>query len=100
MVAAVLLVFSVFTLALGAPAPDMLHVHDARSAAPAGFKASGAPDANEVLKLRIAVKTDSSQLVQKLLDVSTPGSQNYRKFLTKTQVSAPRRHLSLSRARS
>ena len=86
MFASGLLVLSFFALALGAPAPDVLHVHDARSAAPAGFKASGAPDASEVLQLRIALKTDNTQLVQRLLDVSTPGSQNYRQFLTKAEV--------------
>lgn len=98
MVAAGLLIFSFFALALAAPAPDVLHVHDARSVAPAGFTANGAPDANKVLKLRIALKTDNTQLVQTLLDVSNPGSKNYRQFLTKEQVRAPRRyHLSSRR---
>ena len=96
MVAAGLLVFSLFALALGAPTPDVLHVHVARSAAPVGFTTSGAPDANEVLKLRIALKTDNTQLVQRLLDVSNPGSNNYRKFLTKDQVRVPRRYHSSS----
>ncbi|EJF57619.1 family S53 protease-like protein [Dichomitus squalens LYAD-421 SS1] len=88
MVAAGLLAFSFIALALGAPTWDALHVHDARSTAPAGYKASGAPDPNEVLNLRIALKKDNTPLVQKLLDVSTPGSKNYRKFLTKAQVAA------------
>ncbi|KAI1796365.1 family S53 protease-like protein [Ganoderma leucocontextum] len=100
MVAAGLLVFSFFALVLGAPTLDVFHVHDARSAAPAGYEASGAPDANEVLKLRIALKTDNTPLVQKLLDASTPGSKNYRKFLTKAQVRAPHEHHSSSRAHS
>ena len=86
MIAAGLLAFSFMALALGAPTPDVLHVHDARSSAPAGYKASGAPDPNEVLNLRIALKADNTPLVQKLLDVSTPGSKNYRKFLSKAQV--------------
>ena len=87
MVAAGLLALStLFTLALGAPTYDALHVHDARAAAPAGYRASAAADPHEVLSLRIALKTDTSALVEKLLDVSTPGSKNYRKFLSKAQV--------------
>ncbi|RPD63821.1 family S53 protease-like protein [Lentinus tigrinus ALCF2SS1-6] len=87
MVAAGLLaLLTFFALTLGAPTYDALHVHDTRAAAPAGYKASLAADPNEVLNLRIALKTDTSALVQKLLDVSTPGSKDYRKFLSKAQV--------------
>ncbi|RPD78325.1 family S53 protease-like protein [Lentinus tigrinus ALCF2SS1-7] len=87
MVAAGLLaLLTFFALTLGAPTYDALHVHDTRATAPAGYKASAAADPNEVLSLRIALKTDTSALVQKLLDVSTPGSKDYRKFLSKAQV--------------
>ena len=86
MVAAGLLVLSFLTLALGAPTADVFHVHDKRAAAPAGYTASGAADPDQILNLRIALKTDNTQLVQRLLDVSTPGSQNYRQFLTKAEV--------------
>ncbi|RDX50081.1 family S53 protease-like protein [Lentinus brumalis] len=87
MVAAGLLALSTFfMLALGAPIYDALHVHDARAAAPAGYKASAAADPSEVLSLRIALKTDTSALVQKLMDVSTPGSKDYRNFLSKAQM--------------
>ncbi len=87
MVAAGLLALSTFfMLALGAPIYDALHVHDARAAAPAGYKASAAADPSEVLSLRIALKTDTSALVQKLMDVSTAGSKDYRNFLSKAQV--------------
>lgn len=88
MVAAGLLALSFFALALGAPTPDAFHLHDRRAAAPAGYKASGAPDPAQVLSLRIALKTDNKPLVQKLLDVSDPASKNYRNWLTKAQVRA------------
>ncbi|KAI0675073.1 family S53 protease-like protein [Trametes maxima] len=88
MVAAGLLVFSFFTLTLGAPlAHELLHVHDARSAAPHGYQATGAPNPDTVLSLRLALKqSDPTGLVDKLYDVSTPGSSNYRKFLSKAEV--------------
>ncbi|KAI0745406.1 family S53 protease-like protein [Earliella scabrosa] len=86
MVAAGLLVLSFLTLALGAPTADVFHVHDKRAAAPAGYTASGAADPDQILNLRIALKTDSAPLVEKLLDVSTPSSENYRNWLSKAQV--------------
>ena len=86
MVAAGLLALSFFTLALGAPTPDVFKVHDARAVAPAGYTASGAAEQDTMLSLSIALKSDTSALQKTLLDVSTPGSANYRKFLTKAQV--------------
>ncbi|CDO69264.1 hypothetical protein BN946_scf185042.g166 [Trametes cinnabarina] len=88
MVAAGLLAFSFVTFALGAPLlREPLHVHDARSAAPQGFQASNAPHPDTVLNLRIALKQkDPIGLIDKLYDVSTPGSSNYRKFLSKAEV--------------
>ncbi|KAI0633307.1 family S53 protease-like protein [Trametes polyzona] len=88
MVAAGLLAFSFVTIALGAPlAREPLHVHDARSAAPQGYTASGPPHPDTVLQLRVALKqSDTAGLVDKLYDVSTPGSNNYRKFLSKAEV--------------
>ncbi|KAH9847178.1 family S53 protease-like protein [Lenzites betulinus] len=88
MVAAGLLAFSFFTVALGAPlAREPLHVHDARSAAPAGYTTSGAPHPDTVLQLRVALKQSNVDgLVDKLYDVSTPGSANYRNFLSKAEV--------------
>ncbi|EIW62698.1 family S53 protease-like protein [Trametes versicolor FP-101664 SS1] len=88
MVAAGLLAFSFFTAALGAPlAREPLHVHDARSAAPQGYTASGAPHPDTVLQLRVALKqSNNAGLIDKLYEVSTPGSQSYRKFLSKSEV--------------
>ncbi|KAI9066581.1 family S53 protease-like protein [Trametes sanguinea] len=88
MVAAGLLALSFITLALGAPlAREPLHVHDSRSAAPQGFRASSAPHPDTVLNLRIALKqSDPTGLIEKLYDVSTPGSSNYRKFLSKAEL--------------
>ncbi|KAI0356264.1 family S53 protease-like protein [Trametes cingulata] len=88
MVAAGLLAFAFFSFALGAPlAHEPLHVHDSRSAAPSGYIANGAPHPDTVLNLRIALKqSDPSGLVDKLYDVSTPGSANYRQYLSKAEV--------------
>ena len=88
MVAAGLLAFSLFSLVCGAPlVSERLHVHDARSAAPPGYTASGAPHPDTVLNLRVALKqSDTTGLVDKLYEVSTPGSQSYRKWLSKAEV--------------
>ncbi|KAI0823318.1 family S53 protease-like protein [Trametes gibbosa] len=90
MVAAGLLVFSFsfLTVVLCAPlAHETLHVHDTRSAAPPGYTTSGTPHPDTVLQLRVALKQSNPQgLVDKLYDVSTPGSVNYRKFLSKAEV--------------
>ena len=86
MVAAGLLALSFFTLALGAPTPDVMRLHDRRAAAPAGYQASGAADPDTTISLSIALKTDDAAVQNALLDVSTPGNANYRKFLTKAEV--------------
>ena len=91
MIAAGLFFFGVLTSqALGRPtalARDAFHVHERRTDVPVGFKYVGhaAPDA--MLDLRIAlVQSDPKGLEAALYDVSTPGSANYRKHLTKAQV--------------
>ena len=91
MVAAGLLAFYVFgfgTLALGAPTFDAFHVHDARAAAPAGYKAAGAADPGEVLNLRIALtQNNPDAIVDALYQVSDPSSEKYGQHLSKSEVS-------------
>ncbi|TBU22963.1 subtilisin-like protein [Dichomitus squalens] len=91
MIAAGLLLFSLFSsLALGRPtAHDVFHVHERRSDVPNGFKYVGKAAPNATLDLRIAlVQSDPAGLEAALYDVSTPGSKNYRKHLTKAQADA------------
>ena len=91
MIAAGLLLFGLFSsVALGRPtAHDVLHVHERRTEVPSGFKYVGTADPNAMLDLRIAlVQSDPAGLQAALYDVSTPGSENYRKHLTKAQVRA------------
>ncbi|KAI9068395.1 subtilisin-like protein [Trametes sanguinea] len=64
-------------------------VHERRSDVPNGFTYIGKADDNAVLNLRIAlVQSDPVGLEAALYDVSTPGSSNYRKHLSKAQVEA------------
>ncbi|KAH9940472.1 family S53 protease-like protein [Epithele typhae] len=90
MVAAGLLVLSLVAFAQGAPTPDVMRVHERRAAPPNGFvKTTPGADADSaVVSLRIALKSDPAPLHKALLDVSTPGSANYRKFLTKAETDA------------
>lgn len=88
MVAAGLLFFGLFTLALGRPtAHDPLHVHERRTEVPSGFKYVGKADPGAMLDLRIAlVQADPAGLQAALYDVSNPDSANYRKHLSKAEV--------------
>jgi tripeptidyl-peptidase I len=62
-------------------------VHSAREAPPTGFKTQGPAPSDKTFDLRIAlVSNNMSGLEKALYDVSTPGSANYRKFLTKKQA--------------
>jgi len=72
-----------------APAPEAMVVHNARQAAPAGFKVVGPAPAEKTIDIRIALASnDMAGLEKALYDVSTPTSANYRKFLSKEQVEA------------
>ena len=65
---------------------DML-VHNARKAAPQGYKAEGLASSEATLELKIALTSNNmAGLESALYDVSTPGSSKYRKFLSKEQV--------------
>lgn len=89
MIAAGLLLFGAFSLALGRPTlhGDSWHVLNRRADVPNGFKYVAKADPNSMLDLRIAlVQSNPSGLEAALYDVSTPGSKNYRKYLTKAEV--------------
>ncbi|KAI0331225.1 subtilisin-like protein [Cubamyces sp. BRFM 1775] len=87
--AAGLYFFVLSAAALARPAaPDRLLVHERRDAIPNGFKYVGKANPDTTLELRIAlVQGDPAGLEAALYDVSTPGSKNYRKHLSKAQES-------------
>ena len=63
-------------------------VHEQRHIVPEGFFVSGTPSADETIPLRIALTPSNiSGLEDRLYDVSTPGSANYGKHLSKEEVS-------------
>ena len=89
MVAAGLLFFTFFAVALARPTTTDLdfHVHERRADVPKGFAYRGRASPNTTLDLRIAlVQSNRTGLETALYDVSTPGSSNYRKHLSKSQV--------------
>ncbi|KAI0763109.1 subtilisin-like protein [Trametes elegans] len=92
MVAAGLLVLSLFSLALGRPAAhsgERLVVRSKVDAVPTGFTWMAKAPAEQVLSLRLAlVQNNASGLEQALYDVSDPKSENYGRHLTKSQVEA------------
>ena len=62
-------------------------VHESRETVPSGFTLQGPAALDSMLDLRVAlVGSNSSGLEAALYDVSTPGSANYGKYLTKEQV--------------
>ncbi|KAJ7236484.1 subtilisin-like protein [Mycena rebaudengoi] len=64
-------------------------LHEKRLVAPAGFTSQGAAPADETLTLRVALKSnDVSGLEAELLSISTPGSPDFRKWLTADEVKA------------
>jgi hypothetical protein len=83
---------SLLALASASPmaAYSNMVVHNAREAVPAGFKMTGPAPTEKTFDLRIAMTSNNMDGLQKALyDVSTPGSPNYGKFLSKEQVSSP-----------
>ena len=78
---------SLLTFGLGNPVARSLRLHEARSAAPAGFSLVGSANADTVLSLRLGlVSEDPDTLVKTLYDVSTPSSQRYGQHLSKSDV--------------
>ncbi|KAJ7162433.1 family S53 protease-like protein [Mycena filopes] len=62
-------------------------VHESRASAPAGFTNKGAAPAADVLTLRVALAANNlAGLQQKLASVSTPGSAEFRQWLSKDDV--------------
>ena len=89
MVAAGLLVLSLFTLALGKPLSQSAERLVVRSQVdvPRGFSYVGKASAEKTLNLRIAlVQNNTTGLEAALYDVSDPKSENYGHHLSKAEV--------------
>jgi len=74
----------------GAIAPTLgshFTVHESRGVAPPGFVKVGPAPPNKMLILRLGlVQNDATSLEERLIDISTPSSANYGKFLSKEEV--------------
>ena len=83
-------VFLASLLAIAAAGPvarSGMVVREAKPSVPEGFVLTGAAPASQTIPLRIAlVQSDIAGLEAALYDVSTPGSANYGKHLSKEQV--------------
>ncbi|OBZ75872.1 Tripeptidyl-peptidase sed3 [Grifola frondosa] len=80
-------VLSLVVLAMGKPMARDLQLHEAREDIPNGFVLSGPAAPDTTLNLRIALApSDTPGLHKALYDVSTPGSANYGRHLSKTEV--------------
>ncbi|KAF9061872.1 subtilisin-like protein [Rhodocollybia butyracea] len=62
-------------------------VHESRTSVPAGFVSQGAAPANDMLTLRVALTSnDVAGLEAKLMSLSTPGSSEFRQWLSMEEV--------------
>ncbi|KAI0822997.1 subtilisin-like protein [Trametes gibbosa] len=86
MVAAGLLILSILPLALGRPSSQPLVTRSAPKAIPEGFFPAQSHLPPSMFKFVLGLKSDSSALVQSLLDVSDPSSSKYGQHLSKDEV--------------
>jgi tripeptidyl-peptidase-1 len=64
-----------------------MRLHERRDGVPEGFTSKGPAPGNVTLRLRIAlVPNDIEGLQTKLMDVSTPSSPQYGRWLSKEEV--------------
>ncbi|KAJ7712109.1 Pro-kumamolisin, activation domain-containing protein [Mycena olivaceomarginata] len=74
------------SLVAGVTAGDMV-LHESRSALPAGFASQGFVPASEMLTLRVALASNNiTGLQDKLMSVSSPGSPDFRQWLSMEEV--------------
>ncbi|KAJ6592907.1 family S53 protease-like protein [Mycena capillaripes] len=76
-------------LSICAVSAGRMVVHESRVAAPDGFVSHGAAPANDMLTLRVALASNNiAGLEEKLMSLSTPGSPEFRQWLSMDQVKA------------
>jgi tripeptidyl-peptidase-1 len=74
------------SIAVTASAGPMV-LHERRAAVPSGFVRHGAAVANEMLTLRVALKSNNiGGLEEKLKSMATPGSSDFRQWLSMDEV--------------
>ncbi|CAK5281042.1 unnamed protein product [Mycena citricolor] len=80
---------TVLAVAAVAAAKSAMVLQDSRATIPAGFVNHGPAPAAQELELRFGLAgNDVKGLQAKLMDVSTPGSANFRQWLSKEEVKA------------
>ncbi|CAK5281051.1 unnamed protein product [Mycena citricolor] len=78
---------TVLTVAAVAAAKSAMVLHDSLATVPAGFVSHGPAPATHELELRFGLAgNDVKGLQAKLMEVSTPGSANFRQWLSKEEV--------------
>jgi tripeptidyl-peptidase-1 len=74
-------------LSIVAAACGSMVVHESRPAAPDGFTSQGPAPPDDVLTLRVALAGNNvAGLEEKLMSVSTPGSPEFRQWLSMEEV--------------
>ncbi|KAJ7764320.1 family S53 protease-like protein [Mycena metata] len=75
------------TLSIVAVSAARMVVHESRSAAPSGFVSHGAAPTDNILTLRVALAPNNiAGLEEKLTSLSTPGSSEFRQWLSMDEV--------------
>ena len=70
-------------LSVVAYASAALVFHEGRSAPPSGFVSKGAAPADQSITLRLALTSNNiAGLESKVMSISTPGSQDFRQWLS------------------
>ncbi|KAJ7714715.1 family S53 protease-like protein, partial [Mycena olivaceomarginata] len=87
---ALLAFLSILSVASGlSVASERMVVQHSRLSAPAGFVSQGAAPATETLNIRLALASNNlAGLQRKLVSVSTPGSSEFRQWLSKDEVTS------------
>lgn len=74
-------------LSICAVSAGRMVVHESRTTVPDGFVSHGTAPADEILTLRVALAANNIEgLEQKLMSLSTPGSSEFRQWLSMDEV--------------
>jgi tripeptidyl-peptidase-1 len=80
---------AVLSIMVAASATSMV-LHEKRTAVPSGFVRQGAAPANSMITLRVALTPSNvAGLEEKLKSIATPGSSDFRQWLSMEEVSPP-----------
>ncbi|KAJ7767713.1 family S53 protease-like protein [Mycena metata] len=75
-----------FLSIVGVASAGSMVLHEWRTAPPAGFTSLGAAPASEMLTLRVGLTSNINGLQDHLLSISTPGSTDFRQWLSVDEV--------------